>query len=195
MSSFPYKKILVVGATSGSNPPKKKKKKRIVSTEKWRWITNCPCRNRPRSFRAVRPARHLRDRSGPPEGKPGQVCAGTWTGEGRCDPVRYHQAGCYSCFCSGVSTCASFGKEKKWNEYTWCVYDRADALIRFVLFVTVSRVMKSHPDLDCVFLNSGMQRGANFRKPETLNVPLLVEEMTVWYAWYPICGCGSLVRH
>jgi len=39
--------------------------------------------------------------------------------------------------------------------------------------------MKSHPDLDCVFLNSGMQRGANFRKPETLNVPLLVEEMTV----------------
>ncbi|KAL2217944.1 putative NADP(+)-dependent dehydrogenase [Thermoascus aurantiacus ATCC 26904] len=45
-------------------------------------------------------------------------------------------------------------------------------------------VMKSHPDLDCVFLNSGMQRGANFRKPETLNVPLLVEEMTTNYLSY-----------
>ncbi|KAL2002663.1 hypothetical protein VTN02DRAFT_6273 [Thermoascus thermophilus] len=48
----------------------------------------------------------------------------------------------------------------------------------------VQDVIKSHPDLDCVFLNSGMQRGANFSKPETLDISLLVEEMTTNYLSY-----------
>ncbi|KAJ9317046.1 hypothetical protein DTO271D3_2785 [Paecilomyces variotii] len=45
-------------------------------------------------------------------------------------------------------------------------------------------VIKSHPDLDCIFLNSGMQRGADFSKPESLDISLLVEEMTVNYLSY-----------
>ncbi|KAL1885717.1 hypothetical protein Plec18167_001212 [Paecilomyces lecythidis] len=45
-------------------------------------------------------------------------------------------------------------------------------------------VIKSHPDLDCVFMNSGMQRGADFSKPESLDMSLLTEEMTVNYLSY-----------
>jgi len=45
-------------------------------------------------------------------------------------------------------------------------------------------VTKNHPDLDCVFLNSGIQRAFNFAKPETVNVETINEEITTNYLAY-----------
>ncbi|CUS15654.1 unnamed protein product [Tuber aestivum] len=45
----------------------------------------------------------------------------------------------------------------------------------------VEKVTKDHPDLDCVFLNSGIQRGFNFSKPSTVSMPLLQSELTTNY--------------
>jgi short-subunit dehydrogenase involved in D-alanine esterification of teichoic acids len=45
-------------------------------------------------------------------------------------------------------------------------------------------VTKNHPDLDCVFLNSGIQRTFNFAKPETVNVETINEEITTNYLAY-----------
>ena len=45
-------------------------------------------------------------------------------------------------------------------------------------------VTTTHPDLDCVFLNSGIQRGFNFAKPETVNMDVVSEEFTTNYLSY-----------
>jgi short-subunit dehydrogenase involved in D-alanine esterification of teichoic acids len=44
-----------------------------------------------------------------------------------------------------------------------------------------SDVTKAHPDLDCVFLNSGIQRVHNFAKPDTVDLDVIQEEMTTNY--------------
>jgi len=45
----------------------------------------------------------------------------------------------------------------------------------------VEKVTKDFPKLDCVFLNSGIQRGMDFTKPETLDLPSVQKEMTTNY--------------
>ncbi|KAJ4359490.1 uncharacterized protein N0V89_000044 [Didymosphaeria variabile] len=45
-------------------------------------------------------------------------------------------------------------------------------------------VTKKHPDLDCVIINSGIQRGFNFAKPETVDLSLLEMEFTTNYTSY-----------
>jgi short-subunit dehydrogenase involved in D-alanine esterification of teichoic acids len=47
-----------------------------------------------------------------------------------------------------------------------------------------SDVTKAHPDLDCVFLNSGIQRMHNFAKPETIKLDAINEEITTNYLSY-----------
>jgi short-subunit dehydrogenase involved in D-alanine esterification of teichoic acids len=44
-----------------------------------------------------------------------------------------------------------------------------------------SDVTKAHPDLDCVFLNSGIQRMHDFSKPETIKLDVIDEEVTTNY--------------
>ncbi|KAI9818738.1 MAG: hypothetical protein M1826_001326 [Phylliscum demangeonii] len=48
----------------------------------------------------------------------------------------------------------------------------------------VSHLTRSHPDIDCVVLNSGIQRGFNFVKPETVDLPLLELELKTNYLSY-----------
>ena len=48
-------------------------------------------------------------------------------------------------------------------------------------FLLVFRVTKEHPDLDCVFLNTGIQRGFDFSKPSTVSMPLLQSELATNY--------------
>ncbi|KAF2203351.1 short-chain dehydrogenase/ reductase-like protein [Delitschia confertaspora ATCC 74209] len=47
-----------------------------------------------------------------------------------------------------------------------------------------AEVIKAHPDLDCVLLNSGIQRGFNFAKPETVDLVSLGLEFTTNYLSY-----------
>ncbi|KAL1968609.1 hypothetical protein VTN77DRAFT_1819 [Rasamsonia byssochlamydoides] len=56
---------------------------------------------------------------------------------------------------------------------------KLDAIPAFVQDVT-----KSHPDLDCAFLNSGIQRRSVFSEPEAINMDVIVEEMTTNYLSY-----------
>jgi len=46
------------------------------------------------------------------------------------------------------------------------------------------KVMKSHPDIDSIFLNSGIQRGFDFSKPETVDKNVLYEELNTNYLSY-----------
>jgi len=46
------------------------------------------------------------------------------------------------------------------------------------------QVMTSHPDVDSVFLNSGIQRAFDFSKPDTVNTDTLAEEITTNYTSY-----------
>lgn len=48
----------------------------------------------------------------------------------------------------------------------------------------VEEVTSKHPDLDCVFLNSGIQRGFDFSKPETVDLGLLEMEFRTNYLSY-----------
>jgi short-subunit dehydrogenase involved in D-alanine esterification of teichoic acids len=50
--------------------------------------------------------------------------------------------------------------------------------------LTSFRVIKAHPTLDSVFLNSGIQKGLNFAKPETINLSDVGLEMTTNYISY-----------
>ncbi|GCB24978.1 uncharacterized oxidoreductase YkvO [Aspergillus awamori] len=43
----------------------------------------------------------------------------------------------------------------------------------------VKSVTSSHPDLDCVFVNSGMQRRSVFTEPESISIDEIQTEMTV----------------
>ena len=45
-------------------------------------------------------------------------------------------------------------------------------------------VMKSHPEIDCVLLNSGIQRPFDFSKPETVDLKMVEEEFTTNYTSY-----------
>jgi len=45
----------------------------------------------------------------------------------------------------------------------------------------VAEVTKAHPDLDCVFVNSGIQRRSVFSEPETIDMSVIQEEVTVNY--------------
>jgi short-subunit dehydrogenase involved in D-alanine esterification of teichoic acids len=47
-----------------------------------------------------------------------------------------------------------------------------------------SSITESHPDLDCVFLNAGIQRGMNFGKPESIDFKVIGEEFTTNYLSY-----------
>jgi short-subunit dehydrogenase involved in D-alanine esterification of teichoic acids len=40
-------------------------------------------------------------------------------------------------------------------------------------------VIAAHPDLDCVFLNAGMQRKCDFSVPEEVDMGAIEEEFTV----------------
>ncbi|KAF1845209.1 short-chain dehydrogenase/ reductase-like protein [Cucurbitaria berberidis CBS 394.84] len=48
----------------------------------------------------------------------------------------------------------------------------------------VKDVMRKHPDLDSVFLNSGIQRGFDFSKPETVDLDVLELEFRTNYLSY-----------
>jgi len=41
--------------------------------------------------------------------------------------------------------------------------------------------MKASPDIDCVFLNAGIQSGGNFAKPETVNLAEYDESIKINY--------------
>lgn len=45
-------------------------------------------------------------------------------------------------------------------------------------------ITKTHPDLDCVFLNSGIQRGSDFSKPESVDISSIQTEFTTNYLSY-----------
>lgn len=47
--------------------------------------------------------------------------------------------------------------------------------------LTWSSITKTHTDLDCVILNSGIQRGHDFSKPETVDLELVQTEFTTNY--------------
>ncbi|MCJ1349922.1 hypothetical protein MMC31_008165 [Peltigera leucophlebia] len=47
-----------------------------------------------------------------------------------------------------------------------------------------ANITKTHPDLDCVLLNSGIQRGADFTKPESVNISSIQTEFTTNYLSY-----------
>lgn len=41
--------------------------------------------------------------------------------------------------------------------------------------------MQTHPDVDCICLNSGIQRGMDFAQPDTIDMKVINEEFTVNY--------------
>jgi short-subunit dehydrogenase involved in D-alanine esterification of teichoic acids len=48
----------------------------------------------------------------------------------------------------------------------------------------VKSIMESHPDIDSIFLNSGIQRGFDFSKPESIDLSSVSEEMNTNYISY-----------
>jgi len=48
----------------------------------------------------------------------------------------------------------------------------------------VNQVEKEHPNLDCILLNSGMQRKLDFTKPEEIDLDMMNEEFTTNYLSY-----------
>lgn len=42
-------------------------------------------------------------------------------------------------------------------------------------------ITKAHPNLDCVFLNSGIQRSLDSSRPETVDMSMVQEEFTTDY--------------
>ena len=48
----------------------------------------------------------------------------------------------------------------------------------------VSNITKTHTDLDCVMINSGIQRGFDFSKPETVDLKVVQEEFNTNYLSY-----------
>ena len=45
--------------------------------------------------------------------------------------------------------------------------------------LTARSVTKTHSDLDCILINSGIQRGFDFRKPETVDMDAIKQELDV----------------
>jgi len=67
--------------------------------------------------------------------------------------------------------------------------DKADAVVFDITKLQdipkfVQDVTSRHADLDCVIVNSGIQRGFNFAKPETIDLPTLELEVTTNYLAY-----------
>ncbi|TGO41579.1 hypothetical protein BHYA_0019g00080 [Botrytis hyacinthi] len=48
----------------------------------------------------------------------------------------------------------------------------------------IEGVLKSHPSLDCAFLNSGIQRSLNFTKPSSIDLDVISTEFTTNYLSY-----------
>lgn len=46
------------------------------------------------------------------------------------------------------------------------------------------RITETHPDLDCVILNSGIQRRVDFLKPETVDIASIQNEFNTNYISY-----------
>ena len=50
--------------------------------------------------------------------------------------------------------------------------------------LTLHSITKTHEDLDCIFMNSGIQRGLDFSKPDTVDLDLIQSEFTTNYLSY-----------
>jgi len=50
--------------------------------------------------------------------------------------------------------------------------------------LTMRSITKTHTDLDCVFINSGIQRGLDFSKPESVDLDSIQTEFTTNYLAY-----------
>lgn len=50
--------------------------------------------------------------------------------------------------------------------------------------LTSFSITKTHTDLDCVILNSGIQRGFDFSEPETVDMDLVQKEFNTNYLSY-----------
>ncbi|RYP60847.1 hypothetical protein DL769_007947 [Monosporascus sp. CRB-8-3] len=48
----------------------------------------------------------------------------------------------------------------------------------------VAKITRTYPDIDCVFLNSGIQRTLNFTKPEAIDLARVQQELTTNYTAY-----------
>ena len=53
-------------------------------------------------------------------------------------------------------------------------------------------ITKTHEDLDCVFMNSGLQRGLDFSKPEAVDLDEVQSEFTTNYLSYLALTKGFL---
>ena len=49
---------------------------------------------------------------------------------------------------------------------------------------SLDSIIKTHTDLDCILLNSGIQRGFDFSKPETIDLSVVQEEFMTNYLSY-----------
>jgi len=56
----------------------------------------------------------------------------------------------------------------------------------------VTNITSSYPDLDCVFMNSGIQRGLDFSKPESVDMSSIQTEYTTNYLSYLALTKGFL---
>lgn len=57
--------------------------------------------------------------------------------------------------------------------------DRSNPPIQIPEFA--ASIAKAHPDLDCVFLNAGVQRGVNFTEAETVDLDIIHDELLANY--------------
>lgn len=67
--------------------------------------------------------------------------------------------------------------------------DKAEAIVFDITLLDqipafAADITSRHPDLDCVLINSGIQRGFNFSEPDTVNLSVLGLEFTTNYLAY-----------
>lgn len=60
--------------------------------------------------------------------------------------------------------------------------DLVHAQLRLSYLTHLNSIKESHPDLDCVIFNSGIQRRSVFSEAEDINMDVIVQEMTVSYS-------------
>ena len=53
-------------------------------------------------------------------------------------------------------------------------------------------ITKTHEDLDCVFMNSGIQRGLDFSRPESVDLGMIQTEFNTNYLSYLALTKGFL---
>jgi len=56
----------------------------------------------------------------------------------------------------------------------------------------VTNITKTYPDLDCIFMNSGIQRSFDFSKPESVDISVVQTELTTNYLSYLALTLGFL---